>query len=232
MREIVLDTETTGLDPLSRDRVVEIGAVELINRSPTGRTFHRYLCPERSMPADALAVHGLSVDFLADKPLFAAVADEFLAFVRDAPLVAHNASFDIAFLNAELKGAGKPPIVIERVIDTLVLARRKHPGGNNTLDDLCSRYGVDRSRRTQHGALLDAELLAAVYVELTTTRQASLQLDPIAAGPSNIQTLVRVRPQPLPPRVTADDRNAHRAFVATLGSDAVWLDYFVIKAAA
>src|SRR6516225_1571817 len=171
MREIVIDTETTGLDPSEGHRVVEIGAVELVNRSLTGETFHCYLCPQRVMPADAVAVHGLTGAFLADKPLFAAVADEFLVFVGDAPLVAHNAGFDIAFLNAELKGAGKPPIAPERVIDTLVLARRKHPGGHNTLDDLCSRYGVN-SLRSKHGALLDAELLAAVYVELTTTRQA------------------------------------------------------------
>jgi DNA polymerase III subunit epsilon len=143
---------------LDGHRIVEIGAVELVNRSLTGRMFHCYLFPERSVPADAQAVHGLSAEFLADKPLFAAVADEFLTFVGDAPLVAHNAGFDIVFLNTELKRAGKPPIATERVVDTLVLARRKHPGGHNTLDDLCSRYGVDRSRRTQHGALLDAEL--------------------------------------------------------------------------
>jgi DNA polymerase III subunit epsilon len=179
MREIVIDTETTGLDPLDGHRVVEIGAVELFNRSLTGQTFHCYLCPERSIPADALAVHGLSVEFLADKPLFAAVADEFLAFVGDAPLVAHNASFDIAFLNAELARAARPIIAPKRVVDTLVLARRKHPGGHNTLEDLCSRYGVN-SLRSKHGALPDAELLAAVYVELTTTRQAALQLEPLA----------------------------------------------------
>jgi DNA polymerase III subunit epsilon len=182
MREIVIDTETTGLDPLDGHRVVEIGAVELINRSPTGQTFHRYLCPQRAMPADAVAVHGLTAEFLADKPPFDHVADEFLAFVGDAPLVAHNAGFDIFFLNAELKRAAKPPIAPERVVDTLVLARRKHPGGHNTLDDLCSRYGIN-SLRSKHGALLDAELLAAVYVELTTTRQSALQLEPIKSAP-------------------------------------------------
>jgi DNA polymerase III subunit epsilon len=180
--EIVIDTETTGIDPLSGHRVVEIGAVELVDHAPTGRTFHCYLNPERSMPADALAVHGLSGEFLGDKPLFGAVADEFLAFVSDAPLVAHNAGFDIAFLNAELKRAAKPPIATERVVGTLVRARRQHAGGL-TLDDLCARYGVDRSRRTQHGALLDAELLAAVYVELTCVRQSALQLEPIAVAP-------------------------------------------------
>jgi len=155
MCEIVIDIETTGLDPLSGHRVVETGAVELLDHVPTGRTFHCYLNPERAVPADAIAVHGLTTEFLADKPPFDYVADEFLAFVGQSPLVAHNAGFDVAFLNAELKRAGRAPIATERVVDTLVLARRKHPGGHNTLDDLCSRYGVDRSRRTQHGALLD-----------------------------------------------------------------------------
>jgi DNA polymerase-3 subunit epsilon len=231
VREIVIDIETTGLDPLEGHRIVEIGAVELINRCPTGNTFHCYLCPQRAMPADALAVHGLSTEFLTDKPLFGAVADEFLAFVGDALLVAHNAGFDIAFLNAELKRIAKPPIATERVIDTLVLARRKHAGGL-TLDDLRSRYGVERLYRTQHGALLEAELLAAVYVELTTTRQAALQLGSTASGPSNIRAIVRVRPRPLPRRVTADDRTAHWAFVCTLASDAVWLDYFTVRSVA
>jgi DNA polymerase III subunit epsilon len=184
------------------------------------------------MPVDAVAVHGLTAEFLADKPPFDYVADELLAFVGDAPLVAHNAGFDIVFLNAELKRAAKPPIATERVVDTLVLARRKHPGGYNTLDDLCSRYGVDRSRRTQHGALLDAELLAAVYVELTCDRQAALQLDPIKSATTSVHVIVRTRPQPLPPRVTAEDRNAHRAFVATLGRKAVWLDYFTVRSVA
>jgi DNA polymerase III subunit epsilon len=164
--------------------------------------------------------HGLTAEFLADKPLFGAVADELLAFVGDAPLVAHNAGFDIAFLNAELKRAGKPPIATEPVVDTLVLARREHAGGHNTLNDLCSRCGVDRPRRSKHGALLDAELLAAVYVELTTTRQATLQLDPIKSAPASFRAIVRARPRRLPPRLTADDRNAHREFVQTQGSDA------------
>jgi DNA polymerase-3 subunit epsilon len=231
MREIVIDTETTGLDPLSGHRVAEISAVELVDHVPTGRTFHCYLNPERNMPADAIAVHGLTAEFLADKPPFDYVADEFLAFVGDAPLVAHNAGFDIAFLNAELKRAGKPPIATERVVDTLVLARRKHTGGL-TLDDLCARYGVDRSRRTQHGALLDAELLAAVYVELSTTRQAALQLEPIKSAPASVHAIVRTRPKPLLLRVTVEDRNAHRAFVQTLASDAVWLDYFAVRSVA
>jgi DNA polymerase-3 subunit epsilon len=208
IHEIVIDTETTGLDPLDGHRVVEIGAVELINRAPTGQTFHRYVCPQCAISADALVVHGLTAEFLADKPLFGAVADEFLAFVGDAPLVAHNAGFAIAFLNAELKRAAKPVIATERVVDTLVLARRKHAGGHNTLDDLCARYGIDYSRRTRRGALLDAELLAAAYIALTTTRQAALQLDPIRLEPANVRPLIRVRPDPLPLRVTADDRNA------------------------
>jgi DNA polymerase III subunit epsilon len=221
MREIVIDIETTGLDPLGGHRVVEIGAVELVNRSLTGQTFHRYLCPQRAMPADAVAVHGLTAEFLADKPLFGAVADEFLEFVGEAPLVAHNAAFDIAFPNDERKRAAKPPIAIERVIDTLVLARRKHAGGHNTLDDLCSRYGGVNSLRSKHGALLDAELLAAVYVELISDRQAAMQFEPLVSGTSNVRAIVRVRPKPLPPRVTTEDRNAHSEFVRTLGSNAV-----------
>jgi DNA polymerase III subunit epsilon len=168
MREIIIDTETTGLDPLSGHRVVEIGAVELVEHAPTGRTFHCYLNPERAVPADAVAVHGLTAEFLADKPPFDYVADEFLAFVGDAPLVAHNAGFDIVFLNAELKRAGKPAIAPERVIDTLVLARRKHAGGL-TLDDLCARYGVDRSRRSKHGALFES---AGLYVRWRTRLHA------------------------------------------------------------
>jgi DNA polymerase III subunit epsilon len=230
MREIVIDTETTGLDPLNGDRIVEIGAVELYNSSPTGQAFHRYVCPQR-MSADALAVHGLTAEFLVDEPLFADVADRFLAFVSDAPLVAHNAGFDIVFLNAELKRAGRAPIATERVVDSLVLARRKHAGGHNTLDDLCSRYGIN-SLRGKHGALVDAELLAAVYVELTCDRQAALRLEPLTRAPANVQALVRARPNPLLPRVTVEDRNAHRAFVHALGNGVVWLDYFTVRSVA
>jgi DNA polymerase III subunit epsilon len=176
------------------------------------------------MPGDAVAVHGLTAEFLGDKPLFAAVAGDLLAFVGDAPLVAHNAGFDIAFLNAELKRASKPPIATDRVIDTLMLARRRDTGGL-TLDDLCSRYGVDRSHRAKHGALLDAELLAAVYVELTCDRQAAMRLEPLARSTSSVPAVANARPKPLPQRVTADDRAAHQAFVETLGSEAAWLDY-------
>src|SRR5215470_17378496 len=176
MREIVLDTETTGLDPYQGHRLVEIGCIELFNRIPTGGTFHRYLNPERDMPAEAFAVHGLSVDFLKDKPCFAEVAEDLLQFMADAPLVIHNAAFDLAFLNAELERCGRPVIARDRLVDTLLLARRKHPAGPNGLDHLCARYSIDNSRRIKHGALLDAEILAEVYVELTGARQAQLGL--------------------------------------------------------
>src|ERR1700745_276344 len=176
MREILLDTETTGLDPLRGDRLVQVGCVELFNRMPTGRTFHRYMNPEREMSADAFAVHGLSTAFLADKPFFHEVVEEFLAFIGDAPLVIHNASFDISFINAELDRLKRPPIARERLVDTLMLARRKHPGVSTRLADLCSRYAIDNSRRTKHGALLDAELLAEVYIDLIGARQSQLIL--------------------------------------------------------
>src|SRR5262252_8095128 len=234
MREIVLDTETTGLDPFRGDRLVEIGCVELLNRIPSGQTFHRYLNPERDMPAEAFAVHGLSADFLRDKPPFAEVAEELIAFIGVAPLVAHNAMFDLGFLNAELERAGKVLVTRERLIDTLLLARRKHPGGPNRLDDLCARYGIDNSRRTKHGALLDAEILAEVYVELIGARQAQLILvesGTSVAGTIAATAVIRVRPQPLAPRLTADELEAHLAFVATLGEQAIWRDYASAAAA-
>src|ERR1700740_2162163 len=181
MREIVLDTETTGLDPLRGDRLVEIGCVEIFNRMPTGQTFHRYFNPERDMPAEAFAVHGLSTEFLADKPFFHEVVDDFLAFIGDAPLVIHNASFDISFINAELDRIKRASIPRDRLVDTLLLARRKHPGVSNRLDDLCSRYALDNSPRTKHGALLDAELLAEVYIDLIGARQSQLILAADAA---------------------------------------------------
>jgi DNA polymerase III subunit epsilon len=227
VREIVLDTETTGLDPLQGDRLVEIGCIELVNRFPSGQTFHAYLNPERGMPAEAFAVHGLSEEFLKDKPLFATVADAFLGFLGEAPLVIHNAGFDIGFLNAELERAGRPSIGRERLIDTLLLARRKHAGASNRLDDLCIRYAIDHSRRTKHGALLDAELLAEVYVELIGARQAQLVLSQTAAPilvPGATIT-VRQRPAPLAPRVSAAEQEAHRQFIATLGEAAIWRDY-------
>jgi DNA polymerase-3 subunit epsilon len=227
MREIVLDTETTGLDPFQGDRLVEIGCVELVNRIPSGQTFHRYFYPERGMPAEALAIHGLTEEFLKDKPLFADVVDELIGFLGDAPLVIHNAAFDLGFLNAELERAGRPLVGRERTVDTLLIARRKHPGGANRLDDLCVRYAIDNSRRTKHGALLDAELLAEVYVELIGARQAQLVLSQTttvvpAAGEAII---VRTRPQPLAPRLSDEERAAHRAFVATLGESAIWREY-------
>jgi DNA polymerase III subunit epsilon len=228
MREIVLDTETTGLDPLRGDRLVELGCIELINRMPTGQTFHRYINPEREMSAEALAVHGLSTQFLADKPFFHEVVEEFLAFIGDAPLVIHNASFDISFINAELDRIKRAPIPRERLVDTLLLARRKHPGVSNRLDDLCSRYAIDNSHRTKHGALLDAELLAEVYVDLIGARQSQLIL---ASDISEIRVSVsgeaprRQRLVALLPRITDADREAHRAFVASLGDKPIWMDY-------
>jgi len=227
MREIVLDTETTGLDPLDGHRLVEIGCVELINRIPSGQTFHVYFNPERSMPAEAFAVHGLSDEFLKDKLFFAEAADDFLAFLGDAPLVIHNAAFDLGFINAELERAGRPLVARERLVDTLLIARRKHPGGSNRLDDLCVRYAIDNSRRSKHGALLDAELLAEVYVELIGARQAQLVLSQ-ATGPGQAigePIIVRERLAPLISAVTEEDRAAHRAFVATLGENAIWRDY-------
>jgi DNA polymerase-3 subunit epsilon len=227
MREIVVDTETTGLDPFQGHRVVEIGCVEMVNRFATGKTFHCYLNPERDMPAEAFAVHGLSADFLKDKPCFAEVVDEFLAFVGDAPLVIHNAAFDLGFLNAELERIGRTALSRERLVDTLMLARRKHPGGANRLDDLCARYGIDNSRRTKHGALLDAEILAEVYLELIGARQAQLGLGEISTVTTSgvVAVLRQARPVPLAPRLTAEDLAAHEAMVGRLGADAIWLSY-------
>jgi DNA polymerase III subunit epsilon len=227
MREIVLDTETTGLDPLDGHRLVEVGCVELVNRIPSGQTFHRYFNPERSMPAEAFAVHGLGDEFLKDKFFFAEVADDLIAFLGDAPLVIHNAAFDIGFLNAELERAGRPLIARERMVDTLMIARRKHPGGSNRLDDLCARYAIDNSRRTKHGALLDAELLAEVYVELIGARQAQLVLSQAAAPERAFgePIIVRERLVPLVIAITDEERAAHRAFIATLGESPIWRDY-------
>ena len=226
MREIVFDTETTGLDPYQGDRLVEIGCVELVNGFPTGKSFHHYLNPERDMPDAAFQVHGLSAEFLKDKPFFADVCEEFLAFVGDAPLVAHNAMFDLGFINAELERCKKILLQRDRLVDTLMLARRRYPAGPNRLDDLCMRFAIDLSRRTRHGALLDAELLAEVYVELTGKRQARLGLTDTAVSTTHqVVVAIRVRPAPLAPRVTAADRDAHLAFVATLGDKAIWKDY-------
>src|ERR1700727_1667040 len=228
MREIILDTETTGLDPLRGDRLVEIGCVEIVNRMPTGQIFHRHINPERDMPAEAFAVHGLSSEFLASKPLFGEVVEEFLEFVADTPLVIHNASFDIGFINAELDRVKRPPIARDRLVDTLLLARRKHPGVSNRLDDLCSRYAIDNSRRTKHGALLDAELLAEVYIDLIGARQSQLVLasdtrDARVAAPGEMPR--RQREVPLAPRLTEADRAVHRDFVLTLGGKAIRNDF-------
>ncbi|CAM5509915.1 DNA polymerase III subunit epsilon OS=Afipia felis OX=1035 GN=dnaQ PE=4 SV=1 [Afipia felis] len=226
MREIVLDTETTGLDALRGDRLVEIGCVEMFNHMPTGQTYHVYINPERDMPQEAFAVHGLSSEFLADKPLFAAIAEDFLAFIGDAPLIIHNASFDIGFINMELERIKRAAVPRERLVDTLLLARRKHPGVSNRLDDLCSRYAIDNSRRTKHGALLDAELLAEVYIDLIGARQSSLVLgETQSASIRIVEVERRVRDLPLPPRVTAEEIEAHRAFVATLGGNPIWQEF-------
>lgn len=230
MREIIFDTETTGFDPLSGDRMVEIGCIEMVGRVMTGATFHCYYNPERDMPAGAEAVHGLSTKFLSDKPLFASKAQELLEFIGDSPLVAHNASFDFGFLNMELGRCGHPPVDMGRMVDTIALARSKHPGAKLSLDALCSRYGIDRSHRTKHGALLDAELLAQLYIELTGGRQIGLGLADDAGSEMVVETmrvsLVRSdRPfrqprmfQPLP-----EELERHRAFVDSL-KDAIWTD--------
>jgi len=227
MREIVFDTETTGLDPVSGDRLVEIGCVEMVNRVATGRSFHAYFNPQRDMPIEAERVHGLSATFLADKPLFGARAAELLAFLGESPLVAHNAQFDFGFLNAELAACGLEPISLERMIDTLAIARRRHPGAKHSLDALCTRYGVDRRHRVKHGALLDAELLAQVYVELTGGRQIGLEL----AGQVE-QAAAELRPfrprtgtarPPRPHAASAEELARHREFLETLNAP-LWLN--------
>ncbi|WP_018388505.1 DNA polymerase III subunit epsilon [Ancylobacter sp. FA202] len=228
MREIVLDTETTGLNPLTGDRLVEIGCVEIFNRIPTGQVYHVYLNPQRDMPVEAFNVHGLSSEFLADKPLFAQVADDFLAFIAGDPLVIHNAAFDIGFLNAELAKIGRPALTFDRVVDTLSLARRRHPGASNRLDDLMNRYGINSSRRTKHGALLDSELLAEVYAELCGGKQTALSLTASDATVIVIEgqvTSPMQRPRPLAPRGNEAEAAAHAAFIATLGENAIWKDY-------
>lgn len=226
MREIVLDTETTGLDPATGHRIVEIGCVELFNAIPSGQTYHVYLDPERDIPEEAFRVHGISAEFLAGKPKFAEVAEALLSFLGDAPLVAHNAEFDMRFINAELAAHGFGAIGPERVIDTLTLARRRHPGAANSLDALCQRYGIDLSRRSKHGALLDAEILAEVYAELLGGRQTSLLLDPAAMqrvlAPA---TQRRDSGRLLPPVLSSAELLAHAAFIDTLGAKALWRHY-------
>lgn len=227
MREIILDTETTGLDPAQGHRVVEIGAIELINHIPSGRRYHVYIDPGRDMPAEAEAVHGLSTAFLRGKPVFAAIVEELLAFIEDAPLIMHNASFDLGFLNWELSAARRDKLPPERIVDTLMLARQRHPMGPNSLDALCKRYGIDNSRRDKHGALLDAELLAEVYIELIGGRQAALTLA-AASGRRALATrrgAAAIRPRPLGERLTLEERSAHDALVSEMGDKAIWLRF-------
>lgn len=231
LREVVLDTETTGLDARRGDRLIEIGCIEIVNRIPSGREYHCFINPERDVPAEAQAVHGLSTEFLKDKPVFKAVAKPFLDFIGEDTLVIHNAAFDVGFLNAELERLGLTAIGMHRVVDTLQLARRRHPAGPNTLDALCKRYGIDNSKRIKHGALVDSELLAKVYVELLGERQAALSLggkETAARGGklSNGQRSAAAelsRPRPLPARLSPDDDAAHRKLVESLGPKALWL---------
>jgi DNA polymerase-3 subunit epsilon len=227
MREIILDTETTGLDAVNGDRIVEIGCVEILNGIPTGQTYHVYLNPERGMTSAAFDVHGLSQAFLADKPVFRAVADELLAFIGDARLVIHNAEFDIQFLNVELQRLGRRPIGMDRVVDTLLMARRKHPGAGNSLDALCQRYRIDNSARIRHGALLDAEILAEVYAELCGGRQAALILDSeVTAARRAAVAIYAPRPAALPARLSQEIIAAHANFIAEIGDKAVWHKFF------
>ena len=225
MREIVLDTETTGLDPLQGHRLVEIGAVELFNHIPTGNTYHTFINPQRDVPREAEAVHGLSVEFLKDKPVFAQIAGEFLEFIGETVLIIHNASFDVGFLNSELGFIKRPPILHERIIDTLTLAKKRHPMGPNSLDALCKRYGIDIAKRTKHGALLDSELLASVYLELIGGRQIALTL-PKTDNVRQLQTGNRpsqtMRTSALPERITHEEKERHEALVKSLGAGALW----------
>ncbi len=224
MREIVLDTETTGLEPHKGDRLVEIGCVELVNLMATGKTWHRYFNPQRDMPDGAFQVHGLSAEFLADKPLFAAEAEAFVEFIGDARLVIHNAEFDMRFLNAELARLGKPLLDMANVTDTLALARRRFPGQQNNLDALSARLGIDTSKRTKHGALIDAEILAEVYAELVGKRQSALGLGSAISAQITLHVQARRR-TPLPSRLTDAERAAHAALVAEMGDKAIWARY-------
>ena len=226
MREIVLDTETTGFEPEDGDRIVEIGAVELLNHVPTGGTYHQYINPQRSMPKEAFEVHGLGDDFLRDKPLFVDIAQAFVDFIGDATLVIHNAAFDMKFLNAELGWVKRPLLPMDRALDTLAIARRRFPGSPASLDALCRRFGIDNSNRTLHGALLDSEILAEVYLELIGGRQPDFALatDPTdqSRGETGSTWRARPRPTPLSSRLTESEAAAHAAFVAELGDDAFW----------
>ena len=225
MREIVLDTETTGFEPTEGDRIVEIGAVELFNHVPTGKTYHQYINPERSMPQEAFEVHGLGDDFLRDKPVFAQIAEAFMAFVGDAKLVIHNAAFDMKFINAELGWLGHRALPMDQAIDTLAIARRKFPGAPASLDALCRRFGIDNSARTLHGALLDSEILAEVYLELIGGRQPDFGLatgGTSHSGSADQAWRPKPRSAPLKPRITDAEHEAHKEFVAAMGDSALW----------
>ncbi|MDE1993788.1 MAG: DNA polymerase III subunit epsilon [Rhizobiaceae bacterium] len=234
MREIIFDTETTGLDNRA-DRIIEIGGIELFNHFPTGKTLHLFVNPgDRKVHPDALAIHGITDEFLKDKPSFADVADQILEFFGDAKWIAHNATFDMGFVNAEFARLTRPPILPDMVIDTLAMARRKHPMGPNSLDALCRRYGIDNSHRTKHGALLDSELLAEVYIEMIGGRQTALGLGSMAGSSSRSRQIddveevvadIFVRPAPLPERLTQVERDAHAALVAKLGEKGIWSKY-------
>ena len=225
MREIVLDTETTGLSPARGDRIVEIGCVELLHHLPTGKTYHTYINPQRDMPEEAFNIHGLSGEFLSDKPVFGDIADDFLDFIADATLVIHNASFDMGFLNWELKALNRPAIEDARVLDTLAMARKKFAGASSSLDALCRRFRIDNSNRVKHGALLDSELLAEVYLELIGGTQPHLTLiSEDVQHPDKITGTgeFTIRPEPLKPRLTPEEIQAHASFVLELGTDVIW----------
>jgi len=234
MREIIFDTETTGLDN-RMDRIIEIGGIELFNHFPTGKTLHLFVNPgDQKVHPDALAVHGITDEFLKDKPPFAEVVEQILDFFGDGKWIAHNATFDMGFVNAELARLGLPPILPDRVVDTLSLARRKHPMGPNSLDALCRRYGIDNSHRTKHGALLDSELLAEVYIEMIGGRQAALGLGVAGSASQNkndteveeaVVAAIMERPRPLAPRLSEAEAEAHDALIAKLGQKAVWSKY-------
>jgi DNA polymerase III subunit epsilon len=234
VREIILDTETTGIDFKKGHRLIEIGCIEIVNRIPTGREYHCFIDPERDVPEDAVAIHGITSEYLKGKPLFQAIAREFFDFIADDTLVIHNATFDIGFLNFELGRCGLPLLSFDRVVDTLALARRKHPAGPNNLDALCRRYGIDNSKRTKHGALMDSLLLAEIYVELLGERQAAFGLGGTGSTAGGAGTgqrssgrgKARTRPSPLPERLTQADLAAHRAYVEKLGDKAIRLKFW------
>jgi DNA polymerase-3 subunit epsilon len=229
VREIVLDTETTGLDPKKGHRLIEIGGIEILNRIPTGREFHRFIDPERDVPPEAQEIHGLSTEFLRGKPVFREISRDFLKFIGDDVLVVHNAQFDVAFLNFELALVGEKLLSLERVVDTLDIARRRHPAGPNTLDALCKRYAIDNSQRTKHGALVDSLLLAEVYVGLLGERQAAFGLQTLGGNAASNQRRVgscgtaQARPEPLASRLSEAEVALHRSFIDKIGAKAIWL---------